>query len=152
LLGEAVGVALARIDRDRRRFGKNASARDAAAGVRRSRGLLRLPEDRFPSFDLGEDELRARLPRPVEDEIDRRPTSAADEHWRLVDDLYVFWPGLFEAVAVDARGRRPRRPRLQHHAVLERQPNEVGQTAVFLRVPRNDKQAGRELTTHAAAA
>src|SRR5262249_61678151 len=108
--------------------------------------------DRLAPFHLGEDELRARLPRPVEDEIDRRATSAADEHWRLVDDLCVFWPGLFEAVAVDARGRRPRRPRLQHEAVLERQPNEAGQTAVFLRGPRNDEHAGRGLPTHAPAA
>jgi hypothetical protein len=29
------------------------------------------------------------LPGAVEDEIDRRPASAADEDWRLVDDLGV---------------------------------------------------------------
>jgi hypothetical protein len=137
LLGEAVGVALAGIDGDRDRLCEAASARDAAARVRSPSGRLRLPEDRLTPFDLGEDELGACLPGPVEDEIDRRATTAADEHLRLVDDLCVFWPGFFEAVAVDTRGRRPRRPRLQHQAVSEGEPDEVGQPAVFLRVPRD---------------
>jgi hypothetical protein len=153
LVAETVGVALAGIDRDRRRLGEGASARDAAAGVGGSRGFLRLPEDRFTSFDFGEDELGARLPGPVEDEIDRRPTSAADDDKRLVDDFCVFRPSSFEAVAVDARGRRPRRPRLQHEAVLEGQPNEVGQPAIWLRVPRDKNDAGAVgFAAHAAAA
>jgi hypothetical protein len=104
-------------------------------------------------FDLGEDKLGARLPGPVENEIDRRPTSAADDDKRLVDDFCVFRPSFFEAVAVDARGRRPRRPRLQHEAVLEGQPNEVGQPAIWLRVPRDKKDAGAVgFAAHAATA
>jgi hypothetical protein len=154
LVGETVGIALAGIDRDRDRLGEGAPARDAAAGVGGRGGLLRLPEDRLPPFDLGEDELRACLPGPVEDEIDRRPTTAADEGERLVDDLCMFGPWFFEAVAVDARGRRPGRPRLQHQAVSERQPHEVGQPAIGLRVPRDQKrrQLACRVTAHAAAA
>ena len=93
LVGDAVGVALAGIDGDRDGLGEGASARDAAAGVGGAGGLLGLPEDRFAPFHLGEDELRARLPRPIEDEIDRWPTTAADEHNRFVDDVRVVRPG-----------------------------------------------------------
>src|SRR5262249_28732498 len=139
---EPVGVALAGIDGDRHGLGEGASAWDPTARVGSPRGLLRLPEDRLASFDLGEDELEACLSGPVEDEIGRGPATAADEHWRLVDDLGVLWPGLFETVAVDARGRRPGRPRLQHEAVRERQPDEVGQPALWLRVPRDKKDGG----------
>ncbi len=154
LLGEAVGVALAGIDRDRDRLGEGASARDAAARVGGPGGLLRLPEDRFASFDLGEDELGARLPGPVEDEIDRWPTLAADERGSLVDDLCVFWPWFFEAVAVDACGRRPGRPRLQYEAISKRQPDEVGQPAVCLRVPRDQepRRVAHRASAHAATA
>src|SRR5262245_35666262 len=100
LVGEPVGVALAGVDGDGY-FGEGASARDASTGVGGPCGLLRLPEDRLSSFDLGEDELGACLPGPVEDEVDRRSASAADKDWRLVNDLCVFWPRFFETVAVD---------------------------------------------------
>ena len=153
LVGEAVGVALAGIDRDRHRLDQGASARDAAAGVGGPRGLLRLPEDRLTSPHFGEDELGARLPGPIEDEIDRRPTTAADKDDGLIDDVCVVRPRFFEAMAVDARGRRPRRARLQHEAVSERQPDEVGQPALWLRVPRDKKDGGAVgLAAHAAAA
>src|SRR6266545_7275361 len=67
------------------------------------------------------------------------PRRRQTQNRRLVDDVCVFWPWLFEAVAVDARGRRPRRPRLQYQAVLERQPDEIGQLAVFLWITRYDE-------------
>src|SRR6185436_8949793 len=86
-------------------------------------------------------------------QIDRRPTTPADENARLVDNLCVLGPGLFEAMAVDARGRRPRRARLQHEASSERQPDEIRQPAVWLRVPCDKKDgAAVGLATHAAAA
>jgi hypothetical protein len=65
------------------------------------------------------------LPGPVEDEIDRRSTTAADKDDGLIDDVCLVRPRFFEAMAVDARGRRPRRARLQREAVSERQPDEV---------------------------
>src|SRR5439155_7169334 len=82
---------------------------------------------------FGEDELGARLPGPIEDEIDRRSTTAADKDDGLIDDVCVVRPTFFEAMAVDTRGRRPRRARLQREAVSERQPDEVGQPAIWLR-------------------
>jgi hypothetical protein len=107
LVGEPVGVALARVDGDRYRLGEGASAWEAAAGVGGPGGFWVCQEDRFTSFDFGEDELGACLPGPIEEEIDRRPTSAADEDECLVDDVWVVRPRFFEAVAVDARGGRP---------------------------------------------
>lgn len=153
LVGEPVGVALASVDGDRDLFGEGASAGDAAAGVGSPRSLLGLPEDRLTPFYLGEDELRACLPGPVEDEINRRAASSADEDDCLIDDLWLLWPGLLEAVAIDTRGRRPWRPRLQHHAISERQPDEVGQLAVRLWVARDDEERGVvSVDAHAAAA
>ena len=133
------------------------SARGRRQGMRPpgwQRGRSSASAKRSPrGLHLGEDELRARLPGSVEDEIDRRPTSAADDDERLVEDVCVLRPGLFEAMAVDARGRRPRRARLQHEAVLEGQSDEVGQPAVFLRVPC-DHEARRVVGVdgHAAVA
>ena len=154
VLGEAVGVALSGVDRDRHRLGEAAPARDPAAGVRGAGSLLRLPEDRLPPLHLREDELRARKPGTVEDKIDRRPAPAAGEDRRLLDDVCVLGPWLLEAVAVDARCRRPGRAGFEDQPALERQPQQVGQPAVFLRVARDEE--GRRLAygvnAHAAAA
>jgi hypothetical protein len=122
LLCEAVGVALAAVDGDRGRAGERSPAGDAAARVGGAGGLLGLPEDRLAAAHLGEDELAAGKPRPLEHEIDRRPAPAAEPHRRLLEDLGVVRPGLLEAVAVDARRRRPRRPCFQDEAARERQP------------------------------
>jgi hypothetical protein len=117
-------------------------------------GLLRLPEDRLPALCRGEDELRAREPPAIEAEIDRRPAPLAEQDRRLLDDLRLGRPRLLEAVAVNARSRRPRRPRFQHEHVLEWQPHEVRQAAVFLSVAGHHERGGvaRRGTTHAAAA
>src|SRR5712691_1324011 len=122
LLAEAVRVALPRVDRDRDRVGEGAPAGYPAAGIGGPRGLLRLPEDRLASLHLRENDLGAGTPRSVKDEVDRRSAPTAEQDRRLLDDLRVLGPGLLEAVAVDARGRRPRLPRLQHQPALERQP------------------------------
>jgi hypothetical protein len=92
LLGKSERIALAGVDGNRDRLGEAAPARDPAAGVRCARGLLRLPEDRFPPLHLRENKLRARLPRAVEDEIDRRSPAPAQQHRRLLDDLGIRWP------------------------------------------------------------
>ncbi len=57
LRDEPVWVALAGVDGDRDRLVEAAPARDSAAGVRCSGGLLCLPKDRGPPLDLGEDKL-----------------------------------------------------------------------------------------------
>ncbi len=150
LLVEAVGVALARVDRDRDRACKRAPARDPAAGAGATGGLLRLPEDRLAALHLREDKLGAGKPGPIEHEIDRRSPPAAEQDRRLLDDLSLFGPRLLEAVAVDARGRRPRLARLQHQPAFEREPQQVGQLAVCVRVPRDDE--GLSAVGHAAAA
>jgi hypothetical protein len=82
---------------------------------------LRLPEDRLASFHLREDELGAGKAGPIEHEIDRSSPSAAEEDGGLIDDLSLGWPGLLDAVAVDARGCRPRLACLQNDPVPERE-------------------------------
>jgi hypothetical protein len=89
---------------------------------------------------------------PVEDKIDRRSSSPAQEHRRLFDDLGSRRPGFLEAVAVDTHGRGPTITRLQREATVDRQPHDVGKAAVFLRVPRDDKQAAARPAAHAATA
>src|SRR2546423_6124670 len=92
-------------DGDPRRTNTHASAsRVLWSPVRAGRSWdpIRADENGGYSLHLGEDELGARLPGPLEHEIQRRPTSAADEHRRLVDDLCAVWPGLLDAVAVAA--------------------------------------------------
>src|SRR6266545_5296403 len=148
LLSEAVGVALTSVDGDRDRLGEGASAGDPAAGVGGTGGLLRLPEDRLAPLDLRQDELGAGTPGTVENEVDRRPAPAAEQDRRLLDDLGILWPCLLEAVTVDARGRRPQLARLQDQAALERQPQQIGQLAVFLRVTPHDESGRSTLTAH----
>jgi hypothetical protein len=150
LLGEAVGVAFTGVDGDRDRTRKGLSARDPAAGVGGAGGLLRLPEDRLATLDLGKDELGAGKPGTVEHQVDRRSAPAAEPDRCLLDDFRILRPCLLEEVAVDARGRRPRLPRFQHQPVLERQPQQVWQPAIGLRVAGN--QEGPTAVAHAAAA
>src|SRR6266540_31850 len=151
LLSEAVGVALAGIDGDRDRLGEGASAGDPAARVGGAGGLLGLPEDRLVPLHLREDELGAGKPGTVEHEVDRGPAPSAEPNRRLLDDPGVLRPWLLEAVTVDARGRRPQLARLQHQPALERQPQQIGQLAVFLRVTRHNENGRSTLTAHAAA-
>src|SRR5215218_10990041 len=113
LLGKAVRIALPRVDRDRDRVGKRAPARDPPTGIGATGGLLGLPEDRLPSLHLREDELGAGKTGPIEHEIDRRSPPATDADGRLFDEVSLGRPGLLEAVAVNARGGRPRLARLQ---------------------------------------
>jgi hypothetical protein len=123
-----------------------------APGFRRPDGLLGLPEDRFAPLDLGEDELRPRLPWPVEDKVDRRSPPPTKKHRCLIDDLGVRRPSPLETVAVDTGGRRPPVSGLQRDPALEREPHHVRQPAVPLRVPCNNKQPGSGHAVHAAAA
>src|SRR6266540_7129625 len=87
---------------------------------------------------------------PIEDEIDRRSPPATEQDGRLLDDLGLGGPRLLEAVAVDAGGRRPGLARLQDDPVLEREPEQVGQLAVCVRVPGDQEHAS--VIAHAAAA
>jgi len=87
----------------------------------------------------------------VEHEVDRRPAPTAEQHRRLLDDLGLLRPWLLEAVTVDARGRRPQLARLQHQPAVERQPQQIGQLAVFLRVTPDDERRRSTLAAHAAA-
>src|SRR5439155_18398851 len=107
-----------------------------------------------PPLHLGEDKLRACEPGTIEDEVDRRPAAPAEKHRRLLDDLRILRPSLFETVAVDARGRRPWLARLQHQPAFKWQPHEVRQLAIRLRVAGHHEGAGvaHRATTHAAAA
>src|SRR6266540_4237790 len=73
---EAVRVALPGIDEDSEAFGQGSATGHPCTRVRRARRLLRLPEDRRATPDLGEDELRAEQARPVKDQVDRRPPVA----------------------------------------------------------------------------
>jgi len=93
-------------------------------------GLLGLPEDRLAALHLREHELGAGKPGTIEQQVDRRSPPSALPDRRLFDDLSVGRPAALEAVAVDARGRGPRLPRLQHQPILERQPQQVRQLAV----------------------
>jgi len=90
-------------------------------------------------------------PGTVEHQVDRRSASAAKQRRCLLDDLGALGPCLLEAVAVDAPGRRPSLARLQQQPALERQPQQVRQIAVFLRVTPNDEDGSSTLTVHAAA-
>ncbi len=132
-------------------LGEGASAGDPAAGVGGTGGLLRLPEDRLAPLDLREDELGAGTPGTVEHQVDCRPAPTAEQHRRLLDDLGLLRPRLLEAVTVDTRGRRPQLARLQHQPSVERQPQQIGQLAVFLRVTPDDENGRSTLTAHAAA-
>jgi hypothetical protein len=113
-----------------------------------------LPEDRLASLHLRENDLGTGTPRSVKDEVDRRSAPTAEQDRLLLDDLGILRPCFLEAVAVDARGRRPRLPRLQHQPALERQPHQVRQLAVCLRIARHDEggRVARDATAHAAAA
>jgi hypothetical protein len=79
----------------------------------------------------------------VEHQVDRRPAPTAKQGRRLLDDLGRLWPWLLEAVTVDARGRGPHLARLQHQPALERQPQQIGQLAVFLRLRPTTKTGAR---------
>jgi hypothetical protein len=152
LPGEPVGVALTGVDSDREWIGDGAPAGDPGAGVGCPDGLLRLPEDRFPALDLREDELGAGLPGTIEDEFDRRSPPPAQDHRGLLDDLGVRRPGVLQPVAVHTRGRRRAVTGLQRDPALERQPENVGQTAVLPAVPRDHEQNRPGLLAHATAA
>src|SRR5262249_14669484 len=65
------------------------------------------------------------------------------------DDVRIFGPRFLEPVAVDARNRRPRGARFQYQSVLERQPDELGEPAIGLRVARDNEDAAAR--AHAAA-
>src|SRR6266511_5111821 len=111
---------------------------------------LPISEDRLASLHLGEDELGAGKAGTIEHEIDRCSPPAAEQDRRLLDDLDVLGPGLLEAVAVGARGRRPRLARLQNDPLPEREQQQVGQLAVWVWVATNEEDPAA--IAHAAAA
>jgi hypothetical protein len=150
LRGEAVRVALAGVDHDRDRTHQRLPAGDPAAGIGAAGGLLRLPEDRLAALHLREHELGAGKPGAIEQQVDRRAPPSAQPDRRLFDDLSLGWPAALEAVAVHARGRRPRLPRLQHQSIFERKQQQVRQLAVGVRVTGDEE--GPSVVGHAAAA
>ena len=105
LVGELVGVALARVDEDRevRELG-GAAAGDADPGAGLAGGARGLPEDPLaPALDAGEHQLGAVLPRAVEHEVDRDPAPLAGAHRDPLDDLGLLRP------AARRGGSRPSR-------------------------------------------
>jgi hypothetical protein len=139
LVGELVGVALARIDEDGEvsELG-GATSRHADPGPGLAGGARRLPEDPLATaLDAGEHELRAVLPRPVEHQVDRDPASLAGANRDALDDLRILGPAL-GAVAVDLRGPRPAVARLEHQlAVREWQPDQERQRRIRIWVGSN---------------
>ena len=144
--GEAVGVALAGVDLDRDLVElRCAVGGDALAGAGALRGAGGLPEDHRapagpPGVGVGEDDLRAVLARAVQDQVDRRAAAPAMADGDLLEDLGL-WRPVVERVAVDAGGGGPAVARLEQDAVLDRQPQQVGQRAVWVGVAR-DHEAG----------
>src|SRR5664280_1581987 len=70
-------------------------------------GLLgrprRLPEDHLPTAGVGHHQLRAILPPPVEDQVDRRSAPVAGPHRNALEHLGVLGPAV-GPVAVDLGG------------------------------------------------
>jgi hypothetical protein len=95
-------------------------------------------------------ELGAGKAATIEHEIDRCSAPAAEQDGGFVDDLGRGRPGCLEAVAVDARGRRPRLARLQHQPASERKQQQVGKLAVSVWVTGDEE--GPAAVAHAAAA
>jgi hypothetical protein len=91
------------------------------------------------------------MPGTVEHEVDCCSAPTAEQDRRLLDDLGMLRPWLLEAMTGDARGHRPQLARPQHQPTLERQPQQIGQLAVFSRVTPHDENGRSTLTAHAAA-
>jgi hypothetical protein len=139
--GEAVGVLLAGVHHDLQ-VGEAGGAGRRGADVRagllpRARGL---PEHRFAAAGGGEHDLGAVLPGAGQDQVDRRAVSGAGADRRLFDDLRFVGPlAGVDGVAVESFGARPGAGGAEHHPAAEREPQQVGQPRVRVRV-RGDEQ------------
>src|SRR5262245_15448471 len=97
---EAERVFLAGIDGDREPVGECSTLWDAATRIRFHRDGAGLPEDHRTATRLGEHELRAVLPGPIEHEIDRRSASPTRDDGSALDDLGAGGPRTGKRMAV----------------------------------------------------
>jgi hypothetical protein len=109
---ELPAVLLSRIDGDGQRS-DGAPAGDSSAWIGSLDGLLRLPPHGGAATGLGEDELRTRQLRAVEDEVDSFAASTADQHGRLVHKATGLVPGRAVVCTEHSRRARPGLPCLE---------------------------------------
>lgn len=108
LLCEPIRVSLSGVNHDRDdAHVADASCRNPGPGARGVNDLARLPEDSLATGRQGrEDELRAILAGPIQNEIDSHPAPHAAEDAHLLEDLGVVRPGI-GPMTEDARRSRP---------------------------------------------
>ena len=141
LLREPIRVLLAAVDDDEK-LGDTArpATRDASARSRRRDDFAGLPEDALPSRRQGrEDELGTVLSRPVEDQVDGHASPRAERDGNLLDDLGFRWPAVVHPGAEDSARPGPGVADLQDQTAVDRQPDEVRQPRVRIRVPGDDE-------------
>ena len=117
------------------------SAGDAGTGIGESRCLQRLPPDRGSPAQGREDELGSSELRTIQNQIDCGPTPSAERNLSLVHHLGALIPSGGILKAEHCRRPRPALPSLEHKSALDRQPGEIGQTALGVRVPRDPETA-----------
>ena len=116
------------------------SARDASTGSRAGDHLARLPEDALPAGGQGrEHELGAVLAGPLEDQVDRHPSPATEGNGHLLNDLRLRWPTFLHPSAEDSTRPGPGVADLEDQPAVDRQPDEIRQARVRIRVARDEK-------------
>ncbi|MEZ5177245.1 MAG: type II toxin-antitoxin system VapC family toxin [Acidimicrobiales bacterium] len=134
LVVEAPWVALVAVDDDLEDEAARPAGGHAHVGPGLAGGPSRLPEDHVSAARLGEHELRAALPSPIEDEVDGGAAPHAGTHGHALHDLGVVGPA-FGRVAVHLGGARPGVPDLEDDAGrAERKAEQVGQARILLRI------------------
>jgi len=144
-------VALAGIDDDDELAdAARTPARDTGSWSRGRDDLAGLPEDALVSRgQRREDELRAVLTWPVEDQVDGHASAPTEGGRNLLDDLSLRRPA-----ALDPGTEYPARPRpgvadLEDQATVDGKPNQVGQTRVRVGVSGNDEVHSESLRSQA---
>ena len=141
LAGEAVGVPLVRVDDDADvgyACGSGRGNRDVRSGL--LAGARRLPEHHVATAGLGEDDLRAVLPRPCQHQVDRGAATdtgadaCAFDHLRLIRPLADV-----DGVAEQRLGPRPGTRGAEHQPNSERHSKQVGQRRARVRVEGDEQ-------------
>ena len=110
-------------------------------GIGESRCLQRLPPDRRSPAQCREDELGSSELRTIQNQIDCGPTPSAERHLSIVHHLGALIPSGGILKAEHSRRPRPALPSLEHKSALDGHPDEIGQMALCVRVPRDPETA-----------